>query len=204
MTDPGFRAKPSPYSNVFRCVAMNRFFLTLLFAGFALASPSPALAGGADGFYKPTELSGYVKLGGKTFNLPLKELRAALLDDGVLVIQNNRIPVDKVNWARLMEKFRFKDLKGRATVTSPNQIILRERGDDFIGQTSEPLIITQKGKLKFITVKAKMNTRLQTKIEGDLLEMEAPVTLSALGVTARGKIEMKAKRQPLPPIPLQR
>jgi hypothetical protein len=182
---------------------MNRFLLTLFFAGFALACSSPALAGGADGIYKPTELSGYVKLGGKKFNLPLKELRAALLDDGVLVIRNNRIPVDKVNWARLMEKFRFKGLKGRATVKSPNQIVLRERGDDFIGQTSEPLIITQKGKVKFITVKAKMNTRLVTKIEDDLLEMEAPVTISAFGVTARGRIEMKAKRQPLPPIPLR-
>lgn len=163
---------------------------------------APAVfAGGADGFYKPTELSGYVKLGGKRLDLPLKELRAALLKNGVVVVKDNRIPVQKVRWARMMERFQFKNLRGPASTISPDHLVLRERGDGFIGYTSKPLVITQKGKVKFVTVKAKMNTHLETWIKGDVLTMEAPVRISALGVTAKGKIVMKARRQPLPPIP---
>lgn len=179
---------------------MNRLIClvlgTLICCGFAPL----ARAGEADGFYKPTELSGYVKLGGKRFKLPLADLRAALLKNGMVVVQDNRIPVQKVKWAEMMERFHFKNLHGPASTTSPSSVVLQPRGDHFVGHTRKPLVITQKGKVKFITVKARMNTNLETRIEGDMLTMEAPVRISSLGITAKGRIEMKAKRVPPPDI----
>lgn len=180
---------------------MNRLTRILLGSVMILGLAPASIAGGADGFYKPTELSGYVKIGGKRLNLPLKDLRAALLKNGVVVVKDNRIPVRKVRWAEMMERFHFKNLHGPASTTAPDNLVLKEHGDGFIGYTSKPLVITQKGKVKFVTVKAKMNTRLETRIKGDELTMEAPVRISALGVTAKGRIAMKARRQPLPPFP---
>lgn len=182
---------------------MNPLIRIFLASAMALGLASTAMAGDADGFYKPTELSGYVRIAGKTLKLPLKELRAALLKNGVVVVQDKRIPVDKVKWAEVMEEFRFKGLDGPASTSSPSSVVLWKRGDEFIGRTSTPLIITQKGKVKFITVKARMDTRLDTRIRGDILIMQAPVRISALGVTAKGRITMRATRMPTPPFPIQ-
>ncbi len=152
-------------------------------------------AGEADGFYKPTKLSGYVRLGGRKFDLPLGELRVALLKNGMLVVQDNRIPVRRVKWAEMVERFRFKGIRGPASTTSPGNLHLRKQGGHFVGRTRQPLIVIQKGKVRFVTVKARLSTNLDTRIEGDTLTMKSPVSISAFGVTARGMIEMKARRQ---------
>lgn len=171
-------------------------------AGLCLVLASAtAAAGGADGFYKPTSLEGSVRFAGRTYELPIKELRKALLEKGVLPIVRNRIPVKRVKWADLVEEFRFKDIKGTAYASGPSNIILQRRPKKFVGKTNRPLVVKQKGKYKFIPVTLVMRTTFPTEIKDDKLTMVAPVEIRALGLKAKGSIVLKAKKQELPPIP---
>lgn len=177
--------------------------LLVSFLGFAV----PVFAGGADGFYKASEVEGHVKLAGQRLNLPIRPLRAALLRDGWVIVRDNRIPIRKARWAELLEEFRFKGIDGEATVEAPSDIRFRRDGKRWIGRAKKPLVVTQKGKYRkgflSVSVTVKMRTSLPTKVRGDLLRMDAPIEIKALGLTARGSINLTAKREtpPLPPLP---
>lgn len=172
-------------------------------AGMALAfllAAGTVSAAGADGFYKPTELRGSVKLFGRTYELPLQPLRRALLDKGVVPVTNNRIPVNRVRWAELVERFKFRDIGGKAYAYGPSNVVLRKSGKRFVGRTNTPLLVKQKGKYKFVSVTVTMRTNLPTVIKDDVLTMNAPIEFSALGVTAKGSIVLEATKVETPPI----
>ncbi|MCP5531906.1 MAG: hypothetical protein H7A49_00450 [Akkermansiaceae bacterium] len=175
--------------------------LLLAAALFFVAGAASARAGGADGFYKPTSLEGSVKFLGRTYELPIKELRRALLDKGMLAIYRNRIPVKKVKWEDLVEEFNFRDIGGKATASGPSNIVLKKRRKNFAGRSKTPLIVRQKGKYKFVSVTLTMRTTFPTKIKDGKLTMVAPVEIRALGLTAKGSIVLEAEKQELPPIP---
>lgn len=181
-------------------LATKRLFL-LAAALFLVLGAAPVRAGGADGFYKPTSLEGSVKFLGRTYQLPIKELRRALLDKGMLVIHRNRIPVKKVKWEDLVEEFNFKDIGGKATASGPSNIVLKKRRKKFVGKSKTPLIVRQKGKYKFVSVTLTMRTTFPTKIKDGKLTMVAPVEIRALGLAAKGSIVLEAEKQELPPIP---
>ena len=167
----------------------------------AMAARSPAREWKADGFYKPTSLEGSVKFLGRTYQLPIRELRRALLDKGVLPVQRHRIPVKRVKWEDLVEEFRFRDIGGKAYASGPSNIIIRKRRNKFVGRTNTPLIVRQKGKYKFVTVTLTMRTTFPTEIKDGKLTMVAPVEIRALGLTAKGSIVLDAEKQELPPFP---
>ncbi len=165
-----------------------------------LSGVSPSFAqGAADGFYKPTAVEGYVRLFGKRMALPIQPLRAALLRNGVVPVQDNRIPVQLVKWDEVLEEFRFRGVKGSAEASGPSAIVLREDARGFSGSCRRPLFVRQRGKVRFIPVTVTMNTNLETKIRGDILSMEAPVTVKALGVSAQGRITLLAEKMDTPP-----
>lgn len=184
-------------------VQMKRVFL-----GFALsvAAVVSAGAGEADGFYKATKVDGHVTLAGQKMRLPIKALRTALLRNGLVVVKHNRIPVRTFRWSEVLEDFRFKGIDGEATASSPSNVVLHKAGRSFRGRAKRPLVVTQKGKYRkgwfSVSVKVRMSTNLATVIRPDgTLTMESPVSVSALGLTARGSIILKAKKQEVPNVP---
>ncbi len=151
--------------------------------------------------YKATALEGYIKLAGKKFDLPLKSLRGALLKDGYVVVSKSRIPIQKVKWSEVLEKLRFKGIKGGAITSGPSDVILRKVPDGYRGRTVRPLVIVQRGKYHFIKVTVTLRTNLETEIIDGKLTMKAPVKVQALGLTANGMITLEAEQMELPPFP---
>ena len=151
--------------------------------------------------YKATSLEGYIKFAGKRFNLPLKSLRGALLEDGYLVVTNNRIPIHKANWSKVLENLHFKGITGGAVTSGPSDVILKEGRDSYHGKARRPLEIVQHGKYHFIKVTVTMRTNLETRITDGKLTMNAPIKVQALGLTSNGMVTLEAKEEALPPFP---
>ncbi len=151
--------------------------------------------------YKATVVEGYIKFAGQKKDLPLKSLRAALLKDGYVVVTKNRIPIEKANWAKLLENLKFKGISGRAVASGPSDVVLTETRSGYRGLAKRPLVIVQRGKYHFVRVTVTMRTNLETEIIGGKLTMKAPIKVQALGLTARGMITLEAKEKELPPYP---
>jgi hypothetical protein len=157
--------------------------------------------GGADGFYKPISVEGSVRFAGRTFKLPLKALRKALLENGVVPVVANRIPVERIEWEDLVEDFEFRQIKGKATASGPSNIVFTKKGNRYVGRTKTPLIIEQKGKYRHVPVTLRMRTHLHTVVKGDRLTMTSPIEIRALGLTSKRWIRMEAAKMELPPFP---
>lgn len=173
---------------------------SLALCGMLAAAPELRV-GGADGFYKPTSVEGSVRFAGRNFKLPLKALRKALLEKGVVPVVSNRIPVKRIEWEDLVEDFEFREIKGKATASGPSNIVFTGKGERYVGRTRKPLIVRQKGKYRFVPVTLLMRTHLRTVIKGNKLTMTAPIEIHALGLTSRGWIRMEAVKMDPPPFP---
>jgi hypothetical protein len=121
----------------------------LALCGILVAAPELRV-GGADGFYKPTSVEGSVRFAGRTYKLPLKALRKALLEKGVVPVVSNRIPVKHIEWEELVEDFEFREIGGKATASGPTNIVFTRKGERHVGQTRRPLIVRQKGKYRSV------------------------------------------------------
>lgn len=172
----------------------------LALCGILLAAPELRV-GGADGFYKPTSVEGSVRFAGRNYKLPLKSLRRALLEKGVVPVVSNRIPVKHIEWEELVEDFEFRKIDGKATASGPSNIVFTEQGKRYVGRTRKPLVVKQKGKYRFVPVTLLMRTHLHTVVKGDNLTMTAPIEIHALGLTSKGFIRMKAVKMDPPPYP---
>jgi hypothetical protein len=174
---------------------------TVLSAGilvwFAQSVPVSAQAR-ADGLYKPTNLTGYVRLAGEKLNLPLTPLRNALLTNGLVPVQGNRIPVKPTKWEPVLESFKFKGIRGKARGSGSTSIRLRPAPRGFRGSTSDPVTVKMKGRYKFVPVTMTMRTRLQTRIIDGTLTMSSPVEISVLGISMKGSIELTARQIEIP------
>lgn len=168
--------------------------------GMLVAAREPVV-GGADGFYKPTSVEGSVRFAGRNYKLPLTALRKALLEKGVVPVASNRVPVKHIEWEKLIEEFEFRDIDGKATASGPSNIVFTEKGERFVGRTQKPLVVSQKGKYRFVTVTLLMRTNLETVVKGDKLTMTSPIEIRALGLTSKGWIRMEATKMKQPPFP---
>jgi hypothetical protein len=142
-----------------------------------------------------------VRFAGRTYKLPLKALRKALLEKGVVPVVSNRIPVKHIEWEELVEDFEFREIDGKATASGPSNIVFTRKGERYVGQTRRPLIVRQKGKYRFVSVTLLMRTHLHTVVKGDQLTMTAPIEIHALGLTSKGWIRMEATKMDPPPFP---
>ncbi len=172
------------------CVLMVSVFLPVVRAGDVATLPI---------LYQPNALDGYVKFAGKRIDLPVIELRNALLKNGFVVVKDGRIPVQKVKWEKVLEKLHFKGITGGSVASGPSEVILKGNSQGYQGRTRRPLVIVQRGKIHFVKVTAIMRTNLETKIVDGKLTMTAPVEVKALGLTARGVIRLEATQVELPP-----
>jgi len=157
-----------------------------------------------DGIYKPTQLEAYVTLAGKRLNLPMATLRSALLKNGLVVVQNNRAPIQKSKWAPVLEKFNFLGINGKASVSASDHLRFKRsqagKRDRFSGKLSKPLRISMKGRYKRLPVTVVMQTPLNSSIYRDKLRIDAPLSVSVLKITAKGRLRLTAERMTvLPP-----
>jgi hypothetical protein len=184
---------------------LSSLFLIACVAGVGLCgmrvNARELVVGGADGFYKPTSVEGSVRFAGKNYKLPLNALRKALLEKGVVPVVSNKIPVKHIEWEKLVEDFEFRDIDGKATASGPSNIVFTKKGERYVGRTKKPLVVRQKGKLRFVTVTLLMRTHLQTVVKGDTLTMTSPIEIRALGLTSKGWIRMEATKMESPPFP---
>ena len=170
----------------------------MIFAWFAQTA-GVAAQERADGIYKPTRITGFVRFGGEKLDLPLAPLRDALLTKGLIPVQGNRIPVNPTKWEPVLEGFRFKGIRGKARGSGPNVIRIAPARRGFTGSTPSPVTVRMKGRYKFVPVTMTMRTRLQTRIVDGRLTMKSPVTISVLGINMKGSIELNARQLALRP-----
>lgn len=156
-----------------------------------------------DGIYKPTSLEAYVTLAGSRLNLPLRSVRTALLRDGLIPIQDKRIRIQKSKWGPVLEKFNFLGIDGNASVNAPDLLVFKRHpnGPDnrFLGQLAYPLQISMSGRYKWVPVTVRMQTPLRSTIKGDTLQIDAPLSVTVLKITATGRLRMTAERKQLLP-----
>lgn len=147
-----------------------------------------------NGFYKPTELDGTVRAAGKTYQLPLGALRRALLKRGVVPIIDRRMPIQRDKWGRVLQDFGFLGIRGDTLVNGPSELFFKKTPGGYSGQTNVPLVVKMKGRYKWLPVTMYLNTRLDSRIDGDRFIMHAPVRITVIGITLKGHIHLEAKR----------
>ena len=163
--------------------------------GLALLVCSPGLrAGEADGFYRPTSLTGYVTVLGKKVDLPLGKLREAMLRKGVVVVRSNQVPVQTSKWGAVLENLGLFGIRGKASATGPGRIVLRKNPQGYAGRTAKPVTIQIRGRYKRIPVTVTMRTSLDTLVAGETLTINSPVRLTVRGISFNGRVKMQAKR----------
>ena len=185
-------SRPNPGRS--SCLFLRRFLVVgvVLLTGFA-ASPA-ALAGGADGIYKPTHVSGSVGLAGKTYNLPLGPLKDALLKKGLVWVRNNRIPIQRDKWGKVLEEMGLFGIRGKAAVSGPGEMVFRKTRKGYAGRAKDPIVVKIRGRYKRLPVTMTLRTRLESTVEGDVFRVNAPVEITVIGLSLKGRIKMNASR----------
>lgn len=190
---------PFPVSTgFFRLVRRSLVFSGCLIV--MLSSSVVAQISEADGFYKPIRVSGSVRAAGKTYQLPLRALRNALLTRGIVPIQDQQLKIHRGKWGQVLQDFGFLGIKGPTSVYGPDDLVLNETRKGFAGRTRVPLEVKMKGRYKWVPVTMTLKTRLDSKVIGDRFTMDAPIQIKVIGITLTGSIQMEAKRltQPFP------
>lgn len=147
-----------------------------------------------NGFYRPTELDASVRAGGRTYQLPLGALRRALLKRGVVPIVNQRMPIQREKWGRVLQDFGFLGIRGATRVNGPSEMTFRESRVGHSARTKVPLVVKMKGRYKWLPVTMYLKTRLDSRIVEDRFVMHAPVRITVIGISLKGHIHLEAKR----------
>ena len=175
---------------------ISKFILHVIALGLAFISMAAATE--ADGFYRPTHVSGSVRLAGRTYDLPLGSLREALLTKGIVPVISNKIPIRPAKWGTVLDEMGLFGIHGKTNVSAPSSIVLHSRGSGFAGKAPRPVVVRLKGKYKHLPVTITMGTSLNTTVEGDVLKMNSPLRIKLLGMTFNGSVRMVAQRMELP------
>lgn len=157
----------------------------------------------ADGIYKPTSLQAHVTLAGKRLNLPVQPLRNALLRNGLILVRNHRVPIQRTKWREVLEKFNFLGINGNAYVTAPENLNFKRsqngKKDWYAAKLAQPLRIRMSGRYKWVPVTVEMKTSLNSTIRDGNFVIDAPLTVSVLKIKASGSLRLTAERKSLLP-----
>ncbi len=187
-------------SIAFRPSPIPRFFGKLLPLGTALVAlvatfPS-ALAGGADGVYRVTKVSGNFKVNGRTVSISKSDMRNALLRGGKIEIKNDSLPLYKWQWEDLMENFNVLGIDGDFSASGPRRVKLREVNGGFTGTVAKPVRLKLEGRFLIHKVKLAVKSKVRARVAGGRLTITAPVKIEGYGgmVKGGGKITLTAWR----------
>lgn len=165
-------------------------FIGLLMAVFCAAlvsfTSSPvALAGGADGEYLLTSVSGTITLAGETEEIPQDIVQQfANLQNGGIVVKNNKISIDRKIAVRLINKLAKQygadvdyDLSG------PTSLKLNKNGKIFTGSTSKPVEVSFQISHPSIdqVIKGSLKADFDAKVKGKVLTLHVPITGKIIG-----------------------
>ncbi len=165
-------------------------FVGLLVAVFCAAlvsfTSSPvALAGGADGEYLLTSISGTITMAGETEEIPQDLVQQfANLQSGGIVVKNNKINIDRKIAVRLINKLAKEygadvdyDLSG------PTSLKLNKHGKIFTGSTSKPVEVSFKISHPSIdqVIKGSLKTDFDARVKGKVLTLHVPITGKIIG-----------------------
>lgn len=161
-----------------------------------MAAPLPrALAGGADGVYRLTRVSGSLSANGETVTLPKDLLKAAFLRNGRILVEGNKVPIYRSKWAGLVDEFNYLGFTGTAEVSGPSNLELRKSGDAYVGSTTRPVTVKLQGDFMGTDVTIVMKVFFKGKIVGNTLTITCPMTVKAVGILeAEGTIKLVTTR----------
>lgn len=176
-------------------------FLKLMLApslvvSFVLAQASMALAGGADGAYRLTKVSGsFVMDGGETVTVPSDVLKYAFLKNGRLYVEDNKVPIYRSKWSKLMDDFSYMGFTGSVSITGPANLVLNKSGNTFVGSTTKPVVLKMTGNYMGTRISIVMKMEFKGKLVGDVLTITAPISVNAMDlVHMDGEVKMVARR----------
>lgn len=168
--------------------------MTALLVSTLALSPA-AMAGGADGAYKLTRVSGKFVIDGETVTVPASLIKSGFLQNGRLVVKNDKVPIYPKNWADMMENFNYMGFTGSVNVSGPRDLVLKKSGRGYSGSTSRPVVLKISGDYMGTAITMKLTMKFNAKLVGNQLTITAPVKLDAMGlVTMNGTVKMVAKR----------
>lgn len=161
-----------------------------------MAAPLPrAVAGGADGVYRLTRISGSLSANGETVTLPKDLLKAAFLRNGRIRVEGNKVPIYRSKWAGLVDEFNYLGFTGTAEVSGPSNLELQKSGDAYVGSTSRPVIVKLEGEFMGTDITLVMKVFFKGKLVGNTLTVTCPVTVKAVGLLeAEGTIKLVTTR----------
>ena len=161
----------------------------------SLAAAPAVMAGGPDGSYRLTGVSGKFTMDGETITIPGSVLKSGFLRQGRLVVSDSKIPIYPSKWKSLMDNFNYMGFTGSVSIKGPRSLVLHKAGSGYSGSTTRPVVLKISGDYLGMAITMTMKMKFKAKQQGDKLTITAPVSLDAMGlVTMKGNVRMVAKR----------
>lgn len=175
------------------------FFRTIAtlasFAALTLIAAPSAQAGGADGTYRLTKVTGTFVANGQTVSVPKDILKNALLRDGRIIVRDNKIPIYRSKWEQLMDQFSYAGFTGTVNVSGPSNLTLKPVDGTFVGKTTTPVKLSVSGDYMGTPINMTMSMTFKGKVVGNTMTITVPVTINAMGMSIMtGTIKMVATR----------
>lgn len=174
---------------------LGRVLAPIMVLGFMFAQVSAVRAGGADGAYRVTKVSGSFVVDGDTITVPSDMLKYAFLKNGRLFVEDNKVPIYRAKWSKLMDDFSYMGFTGSVKVTGPANLVLEKSGDAYVGSTSNPVVLKMTGDYMGTSISMVMKMNFKGKLVGDVLTITAPITVNAMDmVHMDGRVKIVTKR----------
>ena len=166
----------------------------MMAVGLALLSLffSPTVSAEVNGKYKYVSASGSIRVAGESIKISGNDMKDIMANSsGFTVIKNGKIRIDAQEFEQLLQE---PGVKLKISVTGPKSLKLRKAGNGYVGTGSKPVILTVKGKIEGQAISGKFKFNFKSKVQGDQLTFNVPVTGSMMGYPIRGQIRIVCKR----------
>jgi hypothetical protein len=173
--------------------------LVLVAASASLISlattPNTASAAGADGTYRLTGGSGFLKAAGTTTEIPKSVFKNITKNQAAgIVVKKNKIKIDPNTTAAFFQSLADKGTTLNPTVTGPTSLTLSPSGKNFSGQINQPIVtkftVTDDGKKSSVTIK----TYVSATVKGGAITLVTRFSGSDGKDKASGAITLLGKR----------
>lgn len=180
-----------------RFAGLGKLLLAVVCASLVSFATMPSVfAAGADGDYKLVSASGSLTANGETMELPediLQEFGA--LENAKITIENNRLQLNRKAALKIIKKLGDEfGLEFETTITGPKYLQLKKSGKRFVGNTSNPIVVTFETVYQGEKIAGNLKTDFNAVVKGKTLTMKVPVTGKVLGIKFSGDIEIVCKR----------
>lgn len=173
-----------------------KLIVALIGATLVTFATPVATAGAADGEYKFVSASGSISSGGETLELPQDVLQQiGAIQNGRIVVQDNKIQLNRRAALRIINQLGEQfGIEFETTITGPTKLRLHKVGRTFVGETTEPIVVTFSTTYEDEDISGNIKTFFKAKVKGNKLTLVVPITIKALGKKFTGEVTIVCER----------